>query len=115
MPYTFTPLEPAQHLQLDLFPATVSSEEHPEPFPNGDKRVIITDAHLYVFTDGVENVNVLVQKPITSVTGSTLSGYEVETEDGMRYHVIRVASCGCGSRLRGFHPFPGLPYAPITK
>lgn len=115
MPYTFTPPQPALYLQLDLFPATVTSESLTEPFPNGDKRVIITDSHLYVFTDGVENVNILVQKPITSVSGSTLSGYEVETEDGMRYHIIRVASCGCGSRLRGFHPFPGVPYAPITK
>lgn len=114
MPYTYTPLQDAQHIKLDLFPSNVAlphadvSEEF--PFPTGDKRTIVTDSHLLIFTDGSENVTTLVEEPIISFEGSPAAGYMVEIADGTVYHVFRAASCGCGSRLRGFHPFPGTPY-----
>lgn len=115
MAYTFEPPFEAQHIKLDLFPASTLAlevfEDGGDEFLGNDTRVIVTDAHLYVFKDGSTAPNPIVIAPITSFSGSTASGYTVALEDGTVYHVIRAVNCGCGSRLRSFHPFPGVPYA----
>lgn len=117
MAYRYEPPHPAQHLQLDLFPALVTDVTSDDPFrvtaEGTDNRVIVTDSHLYVFRDGTEAPDAFIVEPITSFTGSSGDGYTIALADGVMYHVIRAESCGCGSRLRGFHPFPGVPYARV--
>lgn len=114
MAYRYDPPTPAQHIKLDLFPAKVSLLQDKELIPvtaeGTDNRVIVTDSHLYVFRDGSEAPDPYIIEPITTFLGSTNKGYTVVTSSDSVYHVIRAVSCGCGSRLRGFHPFPGVPY-----
>ena len=116
MAYRYDPPFEAQHIKLDLFPAVVSEVTLKDGLTRitaegSDNRVIVTDSHLYVFRDGSEAPDAYIVEPHTTSLGSTNKGYTVVTSSDTVYHVIRAVSCGCGSRLRGFHPFPGIPYA----
>lgn len=119
MAYEYNPPHEAQHIKLDLFPAVVTNTNLPdtdsEHYLGNGNRVIVTDTHLYVFKDGSEAPDAYILGTHASFSGSTTPGYDVALEDGSVYHVIRAVNCGCGSRLRGFHPFPGVPYAPVTR
>lgn len=98
-------LYPAAYIWLDLFPASVSS-----PDPMGDQlRVIVTDNRLYVLEDTVYGPEAKVNEPLDSFSGNNQTGYTVITDTGA-YVIVRAQHCGCGSGLRGFHPFPGVPY-----
>lgn len=117
MAFRYDPPFEAHHIKLDLFPALVSqldgdilTQSTRLTAEGNDNRVIVTDSHLYVFRDGSEAPDAYIVEPITAFLGTTKDGYKVAVEDGSVYHVIRAVSCGCGSRLRGFHPFPGIPY-----
>ncbi len=114
MAYRYEPPFEAQHIKLDLFPAVVSQLIDGDltriTAVGADNRVIVTDAHIYVFRDGSEGPDAYIVEPITTFLGSTNKGYTVVTSSDSVYHIIRAVSCGCGSRLRGFHPFPGKPY-----
>lgn len=101
-------IEPAKHIKLDIFPAEVSheSEQHGDGF-----RVIVTDTHLYALEETGSGVKVRfkVPAPEGSFAGSNKDGYTVEDPDGT-WSFSRAGHCGCGSRLRGVHPFPGVPH-----
>lgn len=116
----FEPIQPAAHIKLDLFPARVTTvptidpqtrEISGDPHVFGDElRVIVTDSHFYVLAEGGKGPEAIIALPLTHFEGKTATGYTVDTQEGLVYHVIRAANCGCGARLRGFHPFPGVPY-----
>lgn len=115
MAFRYDPPFEAHHIKLDLFPAVVSEATVKDGLrritaEGTDNRVIVTDSHLYVFRDGSEAPDAYIVESIDTFLGSTNNGYTVVTSEGTVYHVIRAVSCGCGSRLRGFHPFPGIPY-----
>lgn len=95
-------LDPAQYINLDLFPASVTSggELLGETY-----RVIVTDNCLYVIDDAVDGPYLLIKEPLENFNGTNKTGYEVNS-----YHVRRAKNCGCGSRLRGMHPFLGVPF-----
>lgn len=95
------------YVSLDLFPAEI--------YVNGEKlghelKIIVTDADVYVFSDGP---TLIYSDEHTKFDGSTKLGYTVET-DADTLEVKRASGCGCGSRLRGFHPFLGVPHVSHT-
>lgn len=100
-------LEPAAHIKLDLFPAEVSLEGE---ILGSDYRAIVTDNHFYVIHDSVDGPYLVVKEPLDSFDGTNKTGYDVNS-----YHVLRAKNCGCGSRLRGIHPFLYVPYEAQLK
>lgn len=106
------PLSAPAYVRLDLFPALVT------PLVGGvaqgavtDRgRVIITDRDFYLFLDSSNGPACTISGALYEATGDNRAGYAVTLEDGAAYSVIRATNCGCGSRLRGFTPFPGVPY-----
>lgn len=99
--------EPAEHIKLDLYPATVSSgDEVVAP----ESRLIVTDAHIYaISTDGIGQPYFMIKDELIEITpdggGYVISGAERD------YYAIRDGSCGCGSRLRGMRFLVGVPHA----
>lgn len=104
-------VEPANYINLDLFPAKVESSIF-KPL-HEEYRVIVTDNYLYVIDDTIDGPAPIVREPLLSFEGDNKIGYTVETELGT-VHIQRALNCGCGSRLRGIHPFAGVPHRART-
>lgn len=103
-------VEPAIHIQMDLFPASVRPGGE-EGTPIGEElRVIVTDNYFYVIDDTIDGPAAIIKEPLESFDGSNKLGYTVTTTQGNTYYFSRALNCGCGSRLRGLHPFAGVPW-----
>jgi hypothetical protein len=100
---------PAAYINLDLFPAKVRSESGLFAPQHEEYRVIVTDNHLYIIDDTPDGPQCIVTEALTEFGGSNKDGYTVTTEHE-RYFIERALNCGCGSRLRGLHPFAGVPH-----
>lgn len=112
MKINFEPLAPAKSISLDLFPATVRDGDN---IIFEKSRVVITDAHFYIFTVGntgfpvVSEAGALYDFSRQGVTNCTIT-----TEDGKVLDVNRDVGCGCGNTLVSFQPFLGVPFANLT-
>ena len=106
------PVTPPSYIRLDLFPANVSRPPRTKHdfLPTDRARVIITDRNLYVFMDSSSGPQCVLWGVLFDATGDNRTGYTVTLDDDTVYSVSRSTNCGCGSRLRGFTPFPGVPY-----
>jgi hypothetical protein len=104
--------EPAQHIQIDLFPASVHPEG-PSEAPIGEElRVIVTDNYFYVIQEVDEVISFAAKEPLGEFDGSNKVGYTVTTENGAVFYFNRANNCGCGTRLRGIKVLPGVPPIP---
>jgi hypothetical protein len=103
------PLSTPEYIRLDLFPAYVTRAGAVGPYTDR-ARVIITDRDFYVFLDAPGGPVCDLSGALFDASGTNRTGYTVELEDGTVYAVSRAQNCGCGSILRGFRPFPGVPY-----
>lgn len=106
------PLSAPNYVRLDLFPAYVARVyDGVEQPPTTDRaRVIITDRDFYVFLDSSSGPECDISGVLYDASGDNRAGYSVTLDDEAEYSVRRSQNCGCGSRLRGFHPFPGVAY-----
>lgn len=90
-------------IRLDLFPARVEGLA-------AVARVIVTDSHYYVLVDSPTGPEPAFSGALHDLTGRNTTGYTVtDANTGEEYDFRRSTSCGCGSRLRGYRPFPGVP------
>ena len=96
------------YIRLDLFPA-IASVNSTDVYKSC--RAIVTDDAVYIYVDSENGPAVAFQGRLADYYGDKASGYTAETDDGDTVHMDRYAHCGCGSRLRGFSPFPGVPMA----
>lgn len=106
---------PTQSVRLDLFPALLSGPDLPNPQLGGvldSRRLIVTDQNVLVFSDSPTGPELTYNWVLVDITGNGTIGWTVETED-QTFLVRRSPGCGCGSRLRGFFPYPGVPYNPV--
>lgn len=102
-------LHEAQYIRLDLFPCRVTKTGDESALPAKEYRVIATDNRLYVLIDSPEGPDALVNEALTDFSGDYNSGFTVTTTESV-YTVERELNCGCGSRLRGYHPFLFVPH-----
>jgi hypothetical protein len=103
-------VEPAAFIYLDLFPAKISVHDGYEFQPKHEEyRVIVTDNRIYIIDDFPDGPEVAHTQPLIGFEGTNKTGYTVTTPE-VAFHVERALNCGCGSRLRGLHPFSGVPY-----
>jgi hypothetical protein len=94
-------------IRLDLFPAKVTLDG--EVIPR-DARFVATDDTAYVYVDSSTGPSIYFQGRLEDFEGRANIGWTINLDGGSVIHVVRASSCGCGSRLRGFTPFPGVPY-----
>lgn len=99
------------YIRLDLVPATVRrTDADGEVTEHQRTRVIVTDAEVHVYQDTDTGPGMWFTGQLDDFSGSNKTGYTIETSDGDQLFVARSAGCNCGSRLRGFRPFPGVPH-----
>lgn len=97
-----------EFIRLDLFPALVVDKD--DNILGDELRVIVTNDRGYLFYEGPTNQpTILSELMLTEFVRNGNKGYILTTEDS-EYSIARAKNCGCGSRLRGFHPFLGVPY-----
>ena len=111
------PLSTPAYIRLDLFPANVSVVDDGQTRPPGTDRarVVLTNRDLYVFLDSPEGPACTVSGAIEDAYGDNRNGYTVQLDDGSTFFITRSNNCGCGSRLRGFRPFPGVSQRASSK
>lgn len=102
-------VEPANFIWIDLFPADVRPGGEDSPTMGEELRVIVTDNYFYVIDDTIDGPAAVIKEPLESFDGSNVLGYTVVTSSGATYYFKRATNCGCGSRIRGIFPFPGVP------
>lgn len=105
--FTELEFEPANHIKVDLYPATVTRVDG--DFVAPEARLIVTDSHIYaISTDGIGQPYFLLKEELvdfaTEGSGYKLSGANFD------YFAERDGSCGCGSRLRSMRLLPGVPH-----
>lgn len=103
-------VEPANEVWLDLFPAKVYDETQEFVAIHEEYRVIVTDNRLYIIDDTIDGPKAIISEPLSTFSGDNKTGYLVFTEY-RHYKIERAKNCGCGSRIRGLHPFAGVPQA----
>jgi hypothetical protein len=110
-------LKEAKFIRLDLFPAAILevSNPHTAELVSKDMRIIITDDMVYIFKEGMQGPEIHYSSWLNEFTGSNREGYVVTTAAGQIFNVSRAANCGCGSTLRGYFPFPGVPFVSQLK
>lgn len=100
-------------IRFDLFPATVTvrDSEGTVTLSHGKTRTFVTDDSVIVYVDGTTGVpENIYESRLDDFEGAASKGWVATTSEGDTVEIIRSGSCGCGSRLRGFAPFPGVPY-----
>lgn len=98
------PLATPVYIRLDLVPADVDGIQQ-------TVRAIVTDAHFYFFVDTTNGPDALISGALYDLEGRNTIGYTLTVDDEERtvYLFRRGRGCACGSKLRGFRPFPGVP------
>lgn len=102
----------AEFLRFSLFPlhVVVTDEDGEQTLDHHKAKVVITDDEAYVYTDGPNGqIEVSVQDRLLDFSGDAKTGWIATTEDGLTINIERSRACSCGSRLKGFNPFPGVP------
>lgn len=95
----------AAYLRLDVFPGTAVVNQTTVYTP---ARVIVTDDSVYVYMDSENGPTSVYSARLADYVGDRQSG-EATSDEGDTVIISRASHCGCGSRLRGFHPFAGVP------
>lgn len=112
MKIDFKPLATAKSISLDLFPATVREGD---TLLHTKARVVITDAHYYIFTVGETGFPVVSEQgALYDFSRLGVTHCAMTTEDNTVLTVDRDVGCGCGNTLASFQPFLGVPYANLT-
>lgn len=102
-------LHQASHIKLDWFPLNITKDGKAFLPSNADYRVIVTDSHFYVLSDGLDGPKTDVSEKLVSFEGNHRDGFTIVTEEAT-YFAVKAESCGCGSQIRGFHPYLGVPH-----
>lgn len=109
---------PAQFIRLDLFPALLIGDNLPNAQPGNvldARRIIITDTHVLLFADSNVGPVLAHEWPLIDIEGRNTIGWTTTVEhegQPLTFLVKRSSGCGCGSRLRGIFPYPGVPIQP---
>lgn len=95
-----------EFIRLDMFPSTVTM---PDGTIYDPARAIVSENTIYVFMNGSPPEAVVTEK-LSDFTSVNRNRYTATTDDTNEEIIItKRAGCGCGNRLRGFRPFPGVP------
>lgn len=97
--------EDVRYINFEAFPGSVTDEEGWKSL-NEQLKIIATDSHLVIYEDfdlPLRTYELLSWEQVDRKT------YIVQTDAG-QLTIKREENCGCGNRLRGFHPFLGVPH-----
>lgn len=101
-----------QFIRFNLFPIAVDvTDSEGNPVINHTAtRAIVTDDEVYIYADDTHGPSVIFNDRLEDFSGTAQNGWTALTSDGNTVNMTRSGGCGCGSRLKGYNPFPGLPF-----
>ena len=96
----------ANFVRLDLFPAsaTVGDETY------APARIVVTDDSVHVYVDAPGGPVEAYTARLEDFSGRRTTGYTATIDGGSVVQINRASGCGCGSRLKSFRPFAGVPH-----
>lgn len=100
-----------QFIRFNLYPLEThvyDKDGHPLQV-NQNTRTVVTDDEVYVYVDDHSGPSIWFTDRLEDFSGDATNGWTVETSD-YTVKMKRSGGCGCGSRLKGYNPFPGLPF-----
>lgn len=93
----------ASYIRFASFPMTLSKDGD---ILYKEIKAFVTDTHLIIVDN---NRNPALIENLISLEGSTAKGYTVTTDVAV-YSLFRSLGCACGSTLRSFNPYRGIPH-----
>jgi hypothetical protein len=99
-------------IRFNLFPlaVTVNDKDGNPVQAHNAARTIVTDDEVFVYVDGAQGPEVFFTDRLEDFEGNASDGWTVKTSEESSLTMTRSGGCGCGSRLKGYNPFPGIPY-----
>ncbi len=95
-------------IRFDLFPARVEvGDQIFDP-----SRTVVTDDSIIVFMDSSSGPVSVYEERLDDFSGNPKVSWIAEVDSGDTVKISRAGGCACGSRLRGFRPFPGVRHVP---
>lgn len=106
-----------QFIRFNLFPlqTTISDADGNPVKSHNATRTIVTDDEVFVYQDDTNGPSLFFHDRLEDFSGSATEGWTAETTDGYTVSIIRSSGCGCGSRLKGYNPFPGVPFEKMLQ
>lgn len=102
-------LLPATRILAEIFPANVTING---AYTGDDYKVLLTDKAVVIIREGTKGPEPFLEAVWDSYSGSRRKELTVQADENT-FLFSRSSNCGCGSRMRGYTPFRGIPFAPI--
>lgn len=101
-----------QFIRFNLFPVSVDvTDKDGNPvLHHNTTRGIVTDDEVLIYVDDANGPSVFFTDRLEAFSGNAQTGWTAETTDEYTVTMLRSNGCGCGSRLKGYNPFPGIPF-----
>lgn len=90
-------------IRNSLFPVTIRSNDE---IIYNEVKIIIADTNYYIFEETIDGPTLVEEGAVYDYSRENL----VLTTESAEYHLSKSGGCGCGSRLKHFNPFFGVPY-----
>lgn len=98
-------------IRLSLLPAQITVHDGDELLKRHPRaRAIVSEDSVYAYIDTFDGPILDFEYRLEDFYGDNRVGFTAITPEGYTVHISRSEDCLCGSRLRGFDPFPGVPY-----
>lgn len=75
-----------------------------------ESRVVVTDEDVFLYVNGNSGPEIGFTDRLEDFSGNAADGWTVQTSTGLTLNMTRSVGCGCGSSLKGYNPFPGIPF-----
>lgn len=96
-------ITPPKFIRNAFFPVTIRSDDE---ILYTEVKIFITDINYYIFKETIDGPTLVEDGAIFDYTKENLT----LTTETSTYYISKSGGCGCGSRLKHFNPFFGVPY-----
>lgn len=90
-------------IRNSLYPVTIRSNDE---ILYKEVKIIIGDTNYYIYDETIDGPTLVEEDAIYDYSRDPL---QLLTPT-QTYHLSKSGGCGCGSRLKHFNPFFGVPY-----
>jgi len=90
-------------IRNSLYPMTIRSNDE---ILYTEVKIIIGDTHYYIYDETIDGPTLVEEGAVYDYSRESLT----LTTETATYHLSKSGGCGCGSRLKFFNPFFGVPY-----
>ena len=99
-------------IRFKLMPAVVKiiNESQDINYDLAKALIFVTNRGIHIYVDSFDGPVEEFQSPLLDIEGNNKTGWTATTDDGYTISFSRSQGCLCGSRLKSFDPFRGVPY-----